>query len=76
MNALAAKNANRYSLCFAVALVAGRVWFGLPAPERRYQHDRYGPFTVNITEAGPMIERSLVWLRSTLKELSIPEETP
>jgi hypothetical protein len=30
--------------------MAGRVWFGIPAPPDRHQHDPYGRFTVEIAE--------------------------
>jgi len=39
--------------------IAGRVWFGKPAPKGRHQHDPYGEFTVEITDVEHPITRGL-----------------
>lgn len=39
--------------------LAGRVWFGPSAPERRRQHDPYGKFKVEITDVDHPIARGM-----------------
>ncbi|MDY0165208.1 MAG: ThuA domain-containing protein [Thermoguttaceae bacterium] len=39
--------------------LAGRVWFGARSPAGRHQHDPYGEFTVNITDADHPITRGM-----------------
>jgi type 1 glutamine amidotransferase len=39
--------------------IAGRVWFGKPAPEGRHQHDPYGEFSVKINDVDHPITQGL-----------------